>query len=86
MAYVEESTMPTAIRLHRVVSAPTNNDQRQLFGGQFVFAFTLADCVCFVCHASLAFSMASAMSYAASAISGMGIAASMSPCIALAAK
>jgi hypothetical protein len=57
----------TAVRafvsLHWAISAPTNNDQRQFFGRQFVFTSTLADLVCFVCHASLAFSMASAYSY-----------------------
>jgi hypothetical protein len=53
MAYMKVAAMNAAIRLHWVVSAPTNNDQRQLFGGQLVFALTLADCVCFVCHALL---------------------------------
>ena len=41
MAYVEESTMPTAIGLHGAVPASANDNHRQLLGRQLVLTLAL---------------------------------------------
>jgi hypothetical protein len=51
MAYVPETAMWAAISLHRAIPSAANNYLRQFSGGQLVLAFTLAKCVCYVCHA-----------------------------------
>jgi hypothetical protein len=42
MTNMKVTAVGALVSLHWVISAATNDDQRQLFGWQFVFAFTLA--------------------------------------------